>query len=374
MKIGILTFHFGYNYGGLLQAYGLQQYLASWGHNVKIINYIPPNVKHKTYARQLVSRNISTKHIRKIIKKKRFGSKYKNGFDLFRTNFLNLTEHYSYDELSEISDEFEAIIVGSDQIWNPGQHKLGSYFLSHLNKFNGKRISYSPCCAINSVQAENKNILINALNKFDAISVRNKETQDFVHKLIKQTPPIVVDPVLLWGFDELIQQEPEDPSSYILVYILGSEINGGHNKVIERIKSKYPEAQVISIIATEDKPQLFNWTNKTYWQATPVEWINLFYHAAFIYTDSFHGVLFSIKFAKPFLAYYADIKRRSRFIDLAKRFIPISDNIIDSYNDAEKKSAFEKAINYEELYKLLKPEVDRSISFLQESFVDSSTK
>lgn len=40
-KIGILTFHYSNNYGGVLQALALQKVLQSRGYNVEIINYIP---------------------------------------------------------------------------------------------------------------------------------------------------------------------------------------------------------------------------------------------------------------------------------------------------------------------------------------------
>ena len=41
MKIGILTFHMGHNYGGVLQCYALQQLLTNYGHEVEIIDYRP---------------------------------------------------------------------------------------------------------------------------------------------------------------------------------------------------------------------------------------------------------------------------------------------------------------------------------------------
>lgn len=43
MKIGILTFHWAVNYGAILQAYALQEYLKLEGHDVCIVNYKPKN-------------------------------------------------------------------------------------------------------------------------------------------------------------------------------------------------------------------------------------------------------------------------------------------------------------------------------------------
>ena len=41
MKITILTFQFAHNYGALLQAFALKDYLQSLGHQVNIAPYYP---------------------------------------------------------------------------------------------------------------------------------------------------------------------------------------------------------------------------------------------------------------------------------------------------------------------------------------------
>ena len=41
MKIYTITCHDVYNYGAALQAYALQHYLESRGHEVEIIDYLP---------------------------------------------------------------------------------------------------------------------------------------------------------------------------------------------------------------------------------------------------------------------------------------------------------------------------------------------
>ena len=50
MKVGILTFHFAYNYGAVLQAWGLQQAIESLGHEVCFLNYVPDYMKKRGSA------------------------------------------------------------------------------------------------------------------------------------------------------------------------------------------------------------------------------------------------------------------------------------------------------------------------------------
>ena len=367
MYIGILTFHFGYNYGAILQCYALQQYLKSCGHEVKIIDFIPSNAVAKPYWLQVFTKNISIKKIRKIFIKLQYGTRHKEAFKKFREDFLNLTERFNYEKLSNLSDEFNAIIVGSDQIWNPSQHKFGSYFLEHLDKYRGRRISYAPCCALNQIDNKYKDKIIRALLKFSSISVRNKETEDFVYNLINEKVAKVLDPTFLWDFGEILDNKRIIEYPYILAYILGKEIEGGHKKVIDKIKESYRDAKIVSVILTENNPQIFNWTDKTYWFASPSEWLNLLFHSSFVYSDSFHGLIFSIKFKKPFLAYYTEKSRASRFKDLAERIPDISNSIVISLEDAIKKNTFKRQIRYEEIDNCLKNEIENSEYFLLNS-------
>ena len=60
MKIGILTFHSAHNYGAILQAYGLQEYLKSQGYDTYMVDYQPDyviNGTKKDGIRMWLSRN-----------------------------------------------------------------------------------------------------------------------------------------------------------------------------------------------------------------------------------------------------------------------------------------------------------------------------
>ena len=60
MKIGIITFQCAHNYGAVLQAYGLKEYLKSLGYSVNIVDYRPRykvNTYRKFNPRYWLSRN-----------------------------------------------------------------------------------------------------------------------------------------------------------------------------------------------------------------------------------------------------------------------------------------------------------------------------
>ena len=395
MKIGILTFHFAINYGALLQCYAFQEYLKGQGHEVKIINFIPPNYQRFSCWSKTGRRKFLLSGLKQLIlelipastRRLMFGFnlelkhtyinwKYarlqKNIFKKFRNRYLNISEPYSIDSFSTITKKkYDAIIVGSDQVWNWSDHYHTTYFLAPLSNFDGKRISYATCCALNKVDVQHRKKLKESLLKFNKISVRNLETFSFVNNLTGKSPPIVVDPVLLHDFNVFLKKKPKNYNEYILTYIIGDEIEGGHEKTINEIKLNNNNLPVVSIMLAKNKSKPFSWSDKTLWSVTPKKWLDLFFNASFVYTDSFHGVLFAIKFKKSFLAYYKEKVRASRFIDLINRY-ELDKSIVSSFDDARSKKSFKELPNYEKLDIIVEKNIRFSINFLDEALKTDS--
>lgn len=324
MRIGILTFHYSCNYGGVLQAYALQCALEELGHNVQVIDYVPTNYKH-TLRSYFVARK-SFIDLKKQGLRFLYSKRIKKTFNEFRQSYLKLSSHVNEQTISNLNDKYDAVVVGSDQVWNPSQHSKKVYFINWEPCFEGKRISYAPCCAINKVNENNRITLQKALHSFKAISVRNKETFDFVKSLINIEPILACDPTILYDF-EIFAKSNQTKSPYILVYLLGKEIYGGHQKVVNALKRKFPNHKVIGIQTVYDNPQLMPWADQVKYCSGPKDWVNLIANAAFVYTDSFHGVIFSMKFKRKFACYYVEESRSSRFIDMSQRY-GIAKNII----------------------------------------------
>ena len=331
MKIGILTYHFGTNFGGQLQCYALSKVLESLGHNVVVVNYSP--TRHNDNILQDVKSALrclkSQRSVNATFAVLFYSRGMRRAFHLFQSQHLNIGPSCELTNFADVYPNLDALVVGSDQVWAPAHHDSAAYFFNFKETFTGRKISYAPCCAINRVEDKNKEKISSLLVSFNAISARNIETQHFVKDLIGKEVPIVSDPTFLHSFEEF--SSPKVPKKkYILTYILGEEIIGGHKNVIEKIKKDYGDMPVYSINLTASKPHYFSWSDKTYHTLDPVDWVAFIKSASFLYTDSFHGVVFAMKFNIPFLAYYKERIRASRFIDLIERFN--LKNIIDCAN------------------------------------------
>lgn len=349
-KIGILTYHFKDNFGALLQCYALQEYLMSIGYDAEVINFKPK--KHPiTQLASLIKnqliyifRNFKFAHLSIYVKQ--FTALYSQTikFNQFRKNHLNISELFDANKKNHDLNSYDYVITGSDQIWNSIDGYYNAYFLIPFTSFNGKRFSYAACRGIKEVNKKDVSFLKIALENYNWVGVRDNQTQEFVETNSDQIADVVCDPSMLICYKDLINITCPLNFKYIFVYVLGKEIDGGHLKVIQSIKSKVGNIKVVVAYLTFKNPNYFPWADVHLYDSSPIEWMNLIKHSEYFYTDSFHGVLFASKFERNFLAFYAEKNRASRLLDIADR-LDISNYIVSSYDEAIEKNSFNTSFN-----------------------------
>ena len=119
-KIGILTFYKSINYGSVLQAWALQHVLEQDGHDVEMIEYTPA-AYNDLYGLFVVPSNWN--FVKYDIKRLLLATTIKRQkalFERFRNKYLNLSSQ-KYGEsssLTEMVQNYDCIVCGSDQIWN----------------------------------------------------------------------------------------------------------------------------------------------------------------------------------------------------------------------------------------------------------------
>ncbi len=372
-KIGILTFHYSNNYGGVLQALCLQNVVESLGYDVEVINFVPSYYKPFNVIANLgIRKNIFKNKIadlniidisKKISIMKTKSQSITNKFNIFREKNMNLSKQVDENSLKSILNNYEVIIVGSDQIWNPSQRKKPEYFLDFGTKFNGRKISYAADSTTKDVNSEDIDKLKRALSEFSHISVRNKHSFDFVNSIISKDVEVVADPTVLYDFT-VNSKSNEIKEDYILAYVLGKEIDGTHNKALELIKNKFGNLPVYSIKIPTMNFELSHFADKVFYDLDPEDWLNMLKNAKFIYTDSFHGVLFSLKYHKPFLAYYTEEVRATRFIDLGKRY-EIGKYIVQNVDEIDKNEILESVPDFKAIDSILYKQRYTSLKFLE---------
>lgn len=352
-KTGILTFHYSNNFGAVLQAYALARVLETQGLHVEIINFIPQDYRPRGIKRLLrklkqlyvlskspfgpkgffIAHRITSKHGKKAI----------NAFDNFRSAHMRLSRVVDESTIANLVGEYGAIVVGSDQIWNPSQRSRIHYFLDFGAQFTGRKISYAADSTISTVAPSERQILERSLGQFHYISVRNQHTFEFVRTILGQEPDVVADPTLLHDFGDVKSVHPR--GSYILVYVLGKEIQGSNVKAIQMIKQQVGNLPVYSIKDPTIASLPSTYADQEFYELSPLEWVSMVANAAFVFTDSFHGALFSMKYHRPFLAYYTEALRSTRLIDVGKRY-GVAQFVINSIDDIATKGSLLELPDY----------------------------
>lgn len=332
MKIGIITYHFSIGYGPVLQVYALQRYLQEKGHDVIILNYINNKQEannslfhNKKGIKNLIYNIVLLPLILKRIKKQK---KFKH----FSNEKLNCSPRFkSTEELERYINEnnFDYIISGSDQVWNPSIHDFSEAFFLPIS-IGAKKITYAASignASLNDIKKYKEYIA-----DFDKISLREKETVNIIKKIAKKDISVVVDPVALldkadW---EQLCKKRSIKKDYLLCYFIHKKYLNTEYKIAKKI-AKDKNLKVIIINA--------NYSKKSY-QTNCIkdvgieDFLTLFKNANYICTDSFHGTMFSIILEKDFSVFASyqekkDTRRQNVLENVGKldRLIYVEDKL-----------------------------------------------
>lgn len=280
MKIGILTFHWGTNYGGVLQAYALQTYLRGLNCNVEIINYAPRTFRDsfflcfKSKSMHAVKRNICD-----YLKEQKFKR--------FRKENLNLSHvrYYNINDCERWIHRYDVIIVGSDQVWNP-YIALGYGWVYWLPiKSNVRKIAYAVSLGCEQYPVNVLNKVSNFIDDFDAIGVRENSAVKIIQSKFKGEVCVVPDPTILLDYTYYMRFVKKNPSCRTcFMYVLQEK-----QKIIAKIENLLHSDFDIN------RPD-----NNTWNQYSIEEWLSGIYNSGLVVTNSFHGLMFSLLFHKPF--------------------------------------------------------------------------
>jgi hypothetical protein len=306
MKTGIITFHASHNYGSMLQAYALQQTVLSLGHECEIINF--RTLRQKTFYRPFYRQNLLRSKVKALLYP-RLAINDKRKWRLFerfmKENYhLTAAEYATFDQLRDAQLGYDAIICGSDQIWNTTcfDHDP-AFFLGFTD--NAKKIAYAPSMGPvpeSAIEHRFDNDIRDALESFSHISVRESATADRIEAITAKRPPVVLDPTLLLTPDEwdaLVPAKRTHPKDYIFFY------SPSYDDSALEATIKLAEQWGIDIIVSQSNISKHRRRNKRIKFKTaigPVEFLSLIKNAQLVMGTSFHAVVFSILFARPFYA------------------------------------------------------------------------
>lgn len=328
MRIGILTLPLHINYGGILQAYALQTVLERMGHEVHLITIkkkpftLPLYIRPFCYGKRILKNMLGEKtpifyeriHQQEQIEIRQHTSKF-----IFQ--YIKQAFYSDYTEIK--SSDFDAIVVGSDQVWRPpyfGNNNMEQAYLQFAEGWNIKRIAYAASFGTDDWEYSPEQTVRcgNLLKKFDAISVRESSATALCQTHFNVKANWVLDPTLLLDATDYLQliKNANTPKSKgnLFCYILDETEE--KKKLINQVATQN------NWVPFSVKAQSENVKDPITQRIQPPieEWLRGFWDAKFVITDSFHGCVFSIIFNKPFITIGNKGRGQARFDSLLKLF------------------------------------------------------
>lgn len=288
-RVGILTFHNTTNYGATLQTLGLMRAIARRGCDVEIIDY-RPSVAAAYYRPRLGEADV----IAKIGKTLRFRA--------FTRRHLTLSPQScarAEDLPAVAAGRYDAVIVGSDQVWNVNDRIRpfdASYYLRFVREDGVKRLSYAASFGDAFPLEGVRDGIAEGLRHLDRISVRDAHSFGLVRELAARDATIVADPTLL---DDLADLEvPPGVAGGFAVYYGTDAMGIGGAKANAWCRTR--NLRVYSL----------GYRGPAAWRSRiaigPAEWMGYLRAAAIIVTSTFHGAVFAAKMGRPFLVIARD--------------------------------------------------------------------
>ena len=382
MKIGVITHYYNStNYGGNLQAFALTKIIQGLGHDCMQISYdILKNAPSKNsdkimlvrivkkvlsackllYFPNLQSRIMSGKMAEiKRAKRKAFAS--------FQSIIPHTQNIYDIVTIKNYSEEFDVVVTGSDQVWNLTQY-ISAYFLNFV-KANVKKISYAASIAMDNLSQEQKVIFKQHIADFKAISVREKSDIDLIKDISPTMPVMTLDPTFLLDVKEWnkVADDRMIKEKYVFCYFIGD------NAQARRVAQKYAIQHSISIVNVQYmngfKRADVHFGDYKLQVVSPEQWLSLIKYSEYVFTDSFHAVVFSYIFQKDFFVF-----NRSKAAEMSSRIYNIT-NLIECperYCDTKDKENIKyinslSKIDYTREFKELNKLREFSINFLKDN-------
>ncbi|SHO51464.1 polysaccharide pyruvyl transferase family protein [Desulfopila aestuarii] len=385
MRIGILTQPLHTNYGGLLQAYALQRTLIELGHDVLTIDIST----EKSFAKKTIDILSEIKNEFPTtckIRLKQLVDHYSNNHkkiisqntNAFIDNYINKTTKLTSIKKIKCLQKynFDAYIVGSDQVWRPKYSPdILTFYLNFLGNDNRiLRIAYAASFGVDhweyTTELTSKCKMLAQL--FDSISVREDSAVNLCKSFLNVEAIHVLDPTMLLqpshyqaiatSFDK-----SENTKPFIATYILDDSIE---KQSIIRKTTNFFNLESIPLMPKSILEYESSDINTNYIYPSVEYWLKNIINCDFVISDSYHGAVFSIIFNKQFIIVGNPKRGLARITSLLRMFNLETRLVYDNIENLE--DLFTNPIDYKHANEILSNNRDKSINFICNSLAIKS--
>ena len=320
MKIGIITFQETKNFGACLQALALYKKVEELGHQPELLDYRNDCI-YRNEIRSILPYNSLKSFARWFIYGHKLYSKYKT-LQTEMKNYCRFSKKLNKSNISTIADDYDRFLVGSDQVW---ALNLTDYDYTYMLDFViDEKKKYSFASSIGNEDIFRQDVHAHSLIKdFNMLSVRESEAVTAIKDCCAKDVEWVCDPTMLYDAHEwdAIVNPTRHFENYVFIYFTDPQ-----NKIF---KDALAYANKHNLKVLFDSPLRCNITGVQAINPKSMgEFIGLIKYANAVFTASYHGMLFSLYYGKPFMFYNRNQKSR---MDSLSRVVGVEKNSGEFY-------------------------------------------
>ena len=382
-KVALAINYDYHDYGGMLQAFATQRALTKIGVDSETIDFdsLKDDInkrKWKYFLSNIFDLTIVKEKGRVIAKKIRTRlngnlkeklSERDAAFDAFCKKGFKVSQKFgSWQALTNGCRKYDAVIVGSDQLWLPS-NVMGDYYTLNFVPSDVRKIAYATSFGIGAVPEKMKGQYAQYLSRIECLSARETSGQDIIKQCVGRDVPLVCDPTMLLekeDWSEIATEKRIIKEDYVFCYFMGD--NPEQREFVKRL-AKAKDLKIVALLhldqyiaADED------YVDYAPYNISPADFVNLVKNANYICTDSFHGTVFSIIFSRNFFTFKrfnkkASLSTNTRLTSLLNR-LGLNERL---YTGEESVDGSLDGCNYEKVQQNLKAFRADSFSYLKKS-------
>lgn len=355
MKVGILTHYNVSSHGALLQMYALKCELEALGHSVSILTYNRnlDFIDEETKKRFSASIKNLPYYLSSYMGKDGLGAlvyQFKKQKTLKRFG----SENFSYIPYTS-SKDLDATVVGADEVFAL-ENGVNIMMFGH-GITSGKLIAYAPSFGQTDVSRIEKfgcrELIESGLNKFDSLSVRDKNSCDTVRNITGKDVPVVCDPALLHDFSV---EKKKSNKKYIVVYSYQSNFKDEERikKIREYAKKNRCELWSVGVY--------YKWCDKQI-NCNPLEMLDIFSAAQAVITDTFHGTISSVIAKTPMAVFVRE--NNNNKLDYLLQMLGMTQRKVTSADGLE--GVLSAELNFDKIYENVRSEREKGLGYLKKA-------
>lgn len=359
-QFAIITPNGQYNYGNRLQNYAVTRLVSDAGGHAETL------LLEESAAKLLLKRGLQGTNLWPLVlglhqREQQIGldcKRYRK-FKAFTKSCIP-TRCYGGSQIERLSERYDYFLIGSDQIWNPNQLARSCDF-AHFAKPEQK-VPIAPSIGVSQLTEAQETRMAAQLKTFQWLSVRESSGADIIKKLTGRDAQVLIDPTMMLDRNSwsAVSEKPKGVNvsiPFVLSYFLGGKNSEAQARINQYVKAagavEYP-------LLDKARPELYT--------AGPAEFLWLLEHAALICTDSFHAVVFSVLFDRPFAVF----RRNGSGTGMEDRITTLlcTLRLEDRLPDSTRQHPDIFAHDYTESYRVLGRERAKFLQYLQSAIPD----